>query len=65
MTKKEILETITQQEQAAWATYKKQLYKAIYADTHVYIAGADLPMPVAKAKEKWATLYCLLEKVQQ
>ena len=65
MTKKEILETITQQEQAAWAKYKKQLYKAIYADTRVASGAADLPMPVAIAKEKWATLYCLLEKVQQ
>jgi hypothetical protein len=65
MTKKQILETITQQEQAAWATYKKQLHKAIDADTRVATGGADLPMPVANAKEKWATLYCLLEKVQQ
>ena len=65
MTKKQILETITQQEQAAWATYKKQLRIAIDADTRAFSTGVDLPVPVATAKERWATLYCLLEKVQQ
>ena len=61
MTKKQILETITQQEQAAWATYKKQMHTAIAAGTR----GVNLPVSVTDAKEKWATLYCLLEKLQQ
>ena len=65
MTKKQILETITQQEQAAWSTYKTRMRIAIDADTRVGTAGVDLPVHVTDAKERWATLYCLLEKVQQ
>ena len=61
MTKKQILETITQQEQAAWATYRTRTRIAIAAGTR----EVDLPVSVTDAEEKWATLYCLLEKVQQ
>ena len=65
MTKKQILETITQQEQAAWATYKTRMRIAIADGTRVGTAGVELPVHVTDAKERWATLYCLLEKVQQ
>ena len=60
MTKKEILNTITQQEQAAWTQFKNLMRQADERDP-----AAPFGIRVAKAKEKWSTLYCLLEKLDQ
>jgi hypothetical protein len=61
MTKKQILETITQQEHAAWTQLKNMLISIGNQSIH----DKPLSAPVTRAKEKWSTLYCLLEKLDQ
>ena len=61
MTKREILNTIQEQEHAAWIQLKNMLISIGNQSIH------DKPLSalVTRAKEKWSTLYCLLEKLDQ
>ena len=60
MTKQEILNTITQQEQAAWTQLNSLIHDAAERDP-----ASPFSIRIHKAKEKWSTLYCLLEKLDQ
>ena len=62
MTKREILNTIQVQEHAAW-TQMKNMLMSIGNDQSIH--DKPLSAPVTRAKEKWSTLYCLLEKLDQ
>lgn len=62
MTKNQILNMIQEQEQAAW-TQLKSLLMSIGKSQSIY--DKPLSAPVTRAKEKWSTLYCLLEKLDQ
>ena len=60
MTKQEILNMIQEQEQAAWTQLNSLIHDAAERDP-----ASPFSIRIHKAKEKWSTLYCLLEKLDQ